>query len=330
MPPHFLCMETHAAIADTVVPAAARRRLPLPRLLSSVSRVPLPRGPGSRWLAAGTLAFASVALFASQSIEARQRQWIFQPGKAVWRPGADAALGMETAWIDFVSGLDGTPVRLHGLWLAHETPDAPVLLYLHGARWNVTASAARMRRMHRLGFSVLGIDYRGFGQSSDGGADDPGPSEARAYEDARAAWDWLAQRHPERRRYIFGHSLGSAIGVHLASEVDDASGLIVEAGFPSIPAVVSTFRWGWLPVGRLIHQRFDAESRIARVKAPLLMVHGTEDRLIPVTLGRSLYDKATTEKKRFVLVEGGSHHSTHALGRAQYDAALRELFGPRL
>ncbi len=280
-----------------------------------------------RWLAAGALAAAGLTTLLGPSIEARQRQWIFQPSKDTWWAGADAVQGMTPVWIDFMSAESGGPVRLHGLWLAHEDAAAPVLLYLHGARWNMTGSAGRMRRMRELGFSVLAIDYRGFGESSDGSSDQ-GPSEARAYEDARAAWDWLAGHHPDRRRYIFGHSLGSAIAVQLASEVDDASGLIVEAAFPSIPAVVSTFRWGWLPVAPLITQRFDAESRIARVKAPVLMVHGSDDRLIPSSLGRSLFDKATSPK-RFVLVEGGSHHSTHALGQTQYAAALQELFGPR-
>ena len=282
-----------------------------------------------RWIALGALAASGVAAFAgSHSLEARQRQWIFQPSKDTWWAGADAVAGMAPVWIDFQSKASAGPARLHGLWLPHADADAPVLLYLHGARWNVTGSAARMRRMHDFGFSVRGIDYRGFGESSDGGGDQ-GPSEARAYEDARAAWAWLAERHSQRRRYIFGHSLGSAIGVHLASEVDDASGLIVEGSFPSIAAVVSTFRWGWLPLSPLITQRFDAESRIAKVKAPLLVVHGSDDRLIPSSLGRALYDKAQAPK-RFVLVDGGSHHSTHSLGEQQYGAALRDLFGPRL
>ena len=282
-----------------------------------------------RWIAFGALAAAGLAALAgTQSLEARQRQWIFQPVKDTWWAGADAAEGMTPVWIDFRSQSSAAAARLHGLWLPHADADAPVLLYLHGARWNVSGSAGRMRRMNALGFSVLAIDYRGFGESSDGSADQ-GPSEARAYEDARAAWAWLAERHPQQRRYIFGHSLGSAIGVHLASEVDDASGLIVEGSFPSIAAVVSTFRWGWLPVAALITQRFDAESRIARIKAPLLVVHGSDDRLIPSSLGRALYDKATVPK-RFVLVEGGSHHSTHSLGERQYAAALHELFGPRL
>ena len=123
---------------------------------------------------------------------------------------------MDDVWIDFHSQVTGEPARLHGLWLAAEhaePPTRPVLLYLHGARWNVDGSAPRMRRMQELGFSVLAIDYRGFGKSS------PGlPSEDTAYEDARAAWDWLARRYPDRPRYIFGHSLGGAIAIDLAAQ----------------------------------------------------------------------------------------------------------------
>jgi uncharacterized protein len=175
--------------------------------------------------------------------------------------------------------------------------------------------------MHELGFSVLGIDYRGFGQSSA-----ELPSEQIAYEDARAAWDWLAHRHPQAARYIFGHSLGGAVAVHLASEVGDAAGLLVEGGFTSIPDVVSSFRWGWLPVGPLITQRFDAAARIAKVRMPVLVVHGSNDNLIRPDLGRALFELAP-HPKRFVLVEGGSHHNTNAVGQPLYRQALVELFG---
>lgn len=255
------------------------------------------------------------------SLDERQRGWIFQPSDRTWAGGLAAAEGMEDVWISFKSTADGSDVRLHGLWLPQPDAQAPVLLYLHGARYDVRGSAPRMRRLHALGFSVLGVDYRGFGKST------PGlPSEAMAAEDARAAWDWMAQRHPGARRFIFGHSLGGAIGVDLASQVGDEAGLIVEGSFTSIPDVVSTFRWGWLPVSPLITQRFDAASRVADIGSPLLVVHGSRDSLIPPRLGQQLYERAR-EPKRFVLVEGGSHHNTNAVGQAQYREALSTLFG---
>jgi len=270
------------------------------------------------------VAFALLAGCAT--LEEKQREWIFQPAKQTWWAGAQAAEGMTDVWIEFPSReAGGDVVKLHGLWHPQiGRPDAPVLLYLHGARWDVTGSAPRMRRMHEMGFSVLGIDYRGFGKSTDAL-----PSEATAYEDARAAWDWLARQSPRSRRYVFGHSLGSAVAVNLSTEVDDVAGLIVEGSFTSIPDVFSTMTWGWLPLGPLITQRFDAASRIERVKVPVLVVHGSEDRLISPELARALYERAHAPK-RFVLVEGGSHHNTNSLGRAQYRQALTELFGMSL
>jgi alpha-beta hydrolase superfamily lysophospholipase len=259
------------------------------------------------------------------TLDERQREWIFQPSDRSWPGGAYAAEGMDEVWIDYrPDGLaaDAAAVRLHGLWLDAPQPAAPVLLYLHGARWDVRSSAHRMRRLQGLGFAVLGIDYRGFGRSTRAL-----PSEETALEDARAAWEWIASTHPQRARYVFGHSLGGAIAVDLASRVgDEAQGLIVEGGFTSIPDVVRQFEWGWLPVGPLITQRFDAGARIASVRAPVLVVHGSADRLIPSVLGRSLYERANSPK-RFVLVDGGSHHNANAIGMSQVRDAVAELFG---
>ncbi len=263
---------------------------------------------------------AAVLLGGCAALDHQQRRWIFQPSDRSWWGGAAAAQGMQDVWIDFRSREEAADVKLHGLWLPHDDPAAPVLLYLHGARWDVRSSAQRMRRMHELGFSVLGIDYRGFGQSSK-----TLPSETLAAEDARAAWDWLAQQYPRAPRYLFGHSLGGAIAVKLAADVADEAGLIVEGTFPSIADVFSSLRWGWLPLGPLITQRFDAASRIGDVGAPVLVVHGSEDQLISPDLGRALFDKAR-EPKRFVLVKGGSHHNANALGQGQYRQALIELF----
>lgn len=253
------------------------------------------------------------------TLDAKQREWIFQPSDRAWG-GAQSTDDMEDVWIAFDSKATGKAEKLHGLWLPAAKADAPVLLYLHGARWNVSGSAGRMRRMQSMGFSVLAVDYRGFGRSSAAL-----PSETTALEDARAAWDWLAQRAPDQPRYIFGHSLGGAIAIDLAAMVNDEKGTIVEGTFTNIPEVVATFKWGWLPVSALITQRFESARKVAHIGSPLLVVHGSDDSLIPPTLGRKLYD-AAQEPKRFVLVEGGTHHSTNTVGEPQYRAALADLF----
>jgi len=275
------------------------------------------------------LGLVGLLLAGCASMDEKQGEWIFQPSDRTW--GGYAADGMEDRWIAFDSQLTGKPVRLHALWQEAPIPaqpagtataaPAPVLLYLHGSRWNVTSSAFRARRMQELGFAVLSLDYRGFGKS------DPAPtSEAIAYEDARAAWDWLARTYPDRPRYIFGHSLGGAIAIELASQVTDEAGTMVEGTFTSIPDVLSSMKWGWLPIGPLITQRFDSRGKVARIGSPLLVVHGANDRLIKPKLGRQLFD-AAVEPKAFVLVEGGSHHNTNSVGQPLYRVAITQLFG---
>jgi alpha-beta hydrolase superfamily lysophospholipase len=281
---------------------------------------------GPRRTAVHAVAAAMALAGGCSNLDEQQRRWIFQPSKDTWG-GAAAAEGMDDVWIRFESRDSGTPVKLHGLWLPADDAKAPVMLYLHGARWNVRSSAGRIRRMQSLGFSVLAIDYRGFGRSDDGL-----PSETSALEDARAAWEWLGREHAGTPRYLFGHSLGGAVAVQLASELQDApaapAGLVLEGTFTSMHDLVESFKWGWLPFGPLLTQRFDSKTRIARVKAPLLVVHGSEDRLIPPTLGKALYDSAAAAKrKKWVLVEGGSHHSANAVGQGAYREAVREVFG---
>ena len=280
-----------------------------------------------RWLLIIPLALATLLALGCSTLDERQRAWIFQPSDRAWGGSAALAQDMEEVWIDFSSTVTSSPARLHGLWLAADGPGAapaPVLLYLHGARWNVAGSAPRIRRMQELGFSVLAIDYRGFGKSTAGL-----PSEASAYEDARAAWDWLAARYPARPRYIFGHSLGGAIAIDLAAQVHDEQGTIVEGTFSSIPDLAGTMRWGWLQgswlPGAMITQRFESVQKVAKINSPLLVVHGDNDNLIASALGRKLYDAAQSPKQ-FLLVEGGSHFSTMSMGQAQYRQALAQLF----
>ncbi|CAM3342457.1 alpha/beta hydrolase [Polaromonas hydrogenivorans] len=282
------------------------------------------------WPILSTLLLTFAILAGCATLDEQQRGWIFQPSDRSWGGSAELARDMQNVWIGFDSTTTGRPVKLHGLWLPADKQQtgwngakAPLLLYLHGARWNVEGSAPRIRRMQELGFSVLAVDYRGFGKSS------PDlPSENMAYEDAQAAWNWLGAHYPGQPRYIFGHSLGGAVAIELASRVHDEAGTIVEGTFTSIADVVSTMKWGWLPLSALITQPFESVQKVAHLGSPLLVVHGTKDTMILPSLGRKLYE-AAQQPKAFVLVEGGSHFNTNTLGQAQYRVALADLFGAR-
>jgi fermentation-respiration switch protein FrsA (DUF1100 family) len=234
---------------------------------------------------------------------------------------------MESVWIEHASEAAGRPIRLHAVYAPNADAQAPLLLFLHGARQNLGRSAFRIEQMRDLGFSVLAVDYRGFGASTD-----ELPSESGVVEDAAAAWRWLGERHPGRPRYVFGHSLGGAIAVQLAAALADASaadaptGVIVEGTFTSIRDMFGTFKFGWLPISMLITERFDSLATVPRIKAPLLIVHGTNDSVVPSRFGELLYERATAAK-RFILVDGGTHSTTSWRGAEQYRAALREFFG---
>jgi len=254
-------------------------------------------------------------------LDIEQRKIIFQPDARIWQRGSTTH-GIEQRWISYHSQHSNHAVRLHGLWLPHTNPQAPVMLYLHGRRWNITAATQRMRNMHRLGFSVLAIDYRGFGKTTPHTL----PSEASVQEDAMAAWQWLRTQHPHQQRVIFGHSLGGAIAVQLAAAVPDEQALLLESTFSSIQKMAAHYRWGWLLVEPLITQKFDSQSLMAHIGSPVLIVHGEADTTIPSEHSTALF-AAAQQPKKLILVHGATHHSANAKALHQYRAALPWLLG---
>jgi alpha-beta hydrolase superfamily lysophospholipase len=246
----------------------------------------------------------------------KQGELIFRPTKDVWRGFNGAAASFDEHWIPVGNGH-----KLHAWWIKAEQADAPVILYLHGARWNLTGSVTRVDRWRKLGFTVLAVDYRGFGQSSD-----LTPSEETAYEDAEAAWAYLAQIAPKSPRYIVGHSLGGAIAVELARRRPDAAGLVLEATFTSVREMIAQSPWSFLPVDLILTQEFDALRKIPELKVPLVVVHGTRDAIVPFEMGEKLYNAARSPK-RFVKVEGGSHHNLSYVAYDDYLSAIAWLRG---
>ena len=257
-------------------------------------------------------------------LESKQSEWIFRPVRENWRGYQGLPEGVEEVWIN-VPG-SKTSERIHAWWMpqtgatAATAASAPALLYLHGSRWNLTGSSFRIAKWREMGFSVLAIDYRGFGQSSG-----ELPSEANTYEDAALAWDWLKTKMPDaQRRYLYGHSLGGAVAIDLAAKLGphDAAGLITESTFTSVPDVVSASPYGWLPVGFLISQRFEALEKIKKVALPKLFLHGTSDTVIPHTMSDELF-KAASEPKRLVKFDGASHSGIAWAAPGEYIEVVR-------
>jgi hypothetical protein len=146
------------------------------------------------------------------------------------------------------------------------------------------------------------------------------------YEDAQAAWDHVKTLQPDaKRRYIYGHSIGGAVAVHLAARNPDAAGLIVESGFTSMSDLIKTGAFmRLLPVDLILTQRFDAAGKIVALKIPLLMLHGAKDVIVPPHLGKALYASAP-QPKTLVVIDGGGHSDNMTADREQYRAAIRRF-----
>lgn len=249
-------------------------------------------------------------------ISEKQGELIFRPSKEAWRGYSSDRYAFEEHWIEVAKDQ-----KLHAWWAPAADPDAPAILYLHGARWNLTGSVTRIDRWRQLGFAVLAVDYRGFGKSFD-----IPPTEEYAYQDAEAAWDYMRKLAPGRKHIIVGHSLGGAIGAELARRRPDAAGLVLEATFTSVKDMIANTAFSFLPMDLILTQNFDTLSKLPELKMPVLITHGTNDAIVPFEMGERLY-KAVTGPKRFIKVDGAGHHNLSSVAFAEYRAALAELFG---
>ena len=266
------------------------------------------------------VAVVALLLSGCAYLETRQGDWIFNPVQGDWRGYRGLPAGVEEVWIPV--GTKGE--KIHAWWSPRADANAPQLLYLHGARWNLSGSVTRIPRWNEMGFSVLAIDYRGFGKSVF--VDAAAPTEQSANEDAEAAWRYLVARNGRAKSFVFGHSLGCSMAVHLALKETNIKGLVLEGAFTSIPEMISETKWGFLPIKFLVTQRFDNLARIADVKVPILFAHGTADSVVPFTMSERLY-AATKAAKRFLRAEGGTHHNLAASHFGEYRQAVLELFG---
>jgi fermentation-respiration switch protein FrsA (DUF1100 family) len=258
-------------------------------------------------------------------LEQTERELVFriEPGTASWFSGLPS--GVEE--LELSTPAFGDTQNIHAWWWPASQADAPAVLYLHGSRWNLTGHLFRLEQLRSLGFSVLAIDYRGFGKSLG-----ELPSEASVYEDARIAWDHLKSLQPDAsKRVIYGHSLGGAVAVDLATDLDrsaaddaGARALIIESTFTNLADIATEVADTPWPIRWLVSQKFDSIDKIDQVRMPVLIVHGTADPYVPSRFSEQLYE-AAREPKRLLLIEGGTHNNSMRIGRREYRQALDEL-----
>ena len=174
----------------------------------------------------------------------------------------------------------------------------PVVVFFHGNGDGWEGAALAMRDIAAAGYGVLLSEYRGY-------AANPGkPDEAGFYADGRAALAWLAaQGIGAGRTVLVGNSIGSGTATQLATEMQPA-GLILISGFSSLPDVVAA-RLPWLPARWLVRDTYDNRAKLGRVSAPVLILHGAADQLIPVAQARLL--QAVNPLARLVVVPGFGH-----------------------
>ena len=189
------------------------------------------------------------------------------------------------------------------------------ILFLHGNASSIQTPDVqdKLRKLRALGYGVFAFDYRGFGAS------EGTPSETGLYQDAMTAYRHLTESHgiAPSRLLIFGHSLGSGVGVELATRVK-AAGLALDGAFTSVPDAGQA-RYPWLPVHLLARNRFESIDRIDRVSMPVLFIHSVGDTFVPYEEGRALFEKAREPKYWLEVTDGhisGGFSDVKTLGLA--------------
>lgn len=233
-----------------------------------------------------------------------QRSLMYFPDRTRTLP-ADA--GLPQAVEEVLASADDAKVIV---WHVPPRGDKPVVLYFHGNGGSLSYRVNRFRALTEDGTGLVALSYRGYGGSTGS------PSEEGILADARAAYEFAAARYPAGRIAVFGESLGTGVAVALAAE-QPVGRVILESSFTSA-ADVGASAYFFVPVRLFMKDQFRSDERIGAVKAPVLVLHGERDTVVPIRFGERLFGMIRSEK-RFVRFPAGGHVNLDPLG------ALREV-----
>ena len=219
-------------------------------------------------------------------------------------------IGATDVWLTTRDG-----VKLHGWWIA--PPGARIAtLHLHGNGGNITHREMHIRGLTAAGTALLLIDYRGYGKS--GGW----PTEKGLYADADAGYDFLVQKgFAPNRIVVYGESLGTSVAVDLAAR-RQVAGVVLEAPFTSASDIAARV----LPVvGPLVMRSYNTRAKIGGVRAPIFILQGDRDEVIPFEMGQALY-AAAPEPKQFWRVAGAHHSDIPEFAAPEYRERMGAFF----
>ena len=264
-------------------------------------------------LAIGLVIVLSVAAVRTGMIE---HYFIYFPERDVQADPSQFGLVYEE--VTFTAS-DG--VELHGWFVPGRS--SVTLLWFHGNAGNISHRLDNLKLLrNELGVSVFLFDYRGYGRSQGR------PSERGTYLDAEAALAYLGSRGDGslERVIYFGRSLGAAVAVEMGIRHPPYA-LILESAFPSIPYMARR-AYPFFPIWPFLRTRYDSQAKMAKVNAPVLILHGDDDDIVPIEAGKRLFD-AAKEPKQFYIIYGAGHNDTYHVGGQAYFDALR-LFWDRI
>ena len=260
-------------------------------------------------LAAAVLIYGGILVL----LRVYESRLIYFPGSERTLVAPPPSLGLSVQRVEITTE---DALKLVAWAIPAEPPSSLWLLVCHGNAGNLSEfdRPVHYAGLRQLGLNLLAFDYRGYGES--GGA----PSEAGLYRDADAAYRYLTNQRgvPASRIVVFGHSLGSAVAVDLASRVPTA-GLIVEGAFTSATDRGQEL-YPYIPVRWIAKSRFSSVAKISRITVPKLFLHANGDEVIPLAHGRRLYE-AAPPPKTFVELQGG-HGDTFDVDSARYFGSI--------
>ena len=265
------------------------------------------------FLRKAAVALASAILFWTLVIMLFEEKFIFFPSAYPAGPYDELRFIPNHREVEFIT-TDG--LRLHGVYVPADSAVATIL-FSHGNAGNLSHRVHWMRAMAPLRANIFLYDYRGYGKS------EGTPDETGVYLDAVAAYDHLKRSLGTQGTpvVLWGRSLGGAVSVELATK-RRADALILESTFTSAKDMASEV-YPILPfIGSLVRTEFDSESKLRRLPLPSLHIHGNEDEIVPISLGRKLFDAALGPKE-FYSIEGAGHYDAYIIGGSTYIKKVR-------